>query len=62
MARRIVPGIALSTDIIVGFPGETEPDFEATLSLLEDVRFDDPTWPRRAWSERSSCSVGSSWR
>ncbi len=41
MARRIVPGIALSTDIIVGFPGETEPDFEATLSLLEDVRFDD---------------------
>jgi tRNA-2-methylthio-N6-dimethylallyladenosine synthase len=41
MARRIVPEIALSTDIIVGFPGETEPDFEATLSLLEDVRFDD---------------------
>lgn len=41
LARRIVPGIALSTDIIVGFPGETEPDFEATLSLLEDVRFDD---------------------
>jgi tRNA-2-methylthio-N6-dimethylallyladenosine synthase len=41
MVRRIVPGIALSTDIIVGFSGETEPDFEATLSLLEDVRFDD---------------------
>jgi tRNA-2-methylthio-N6-dimethylallyladenosine synthase len=41
MARRIVPEIALSTDIIVGFPGESELDFEATLSLLEEVRFDD---------------------
>lgn len=32
--------IALSTDIIVGFPGETEEDFEQTLSLLEEVRYD----------------------
>jgi tRNA-2-methylthio-N6-dimethylallyladenosine synthase len=32
--------IAISTDIIVGFPGETEADFEATLRLLEEVRFD----------------------
>jgi tRNA-2-methylthio-N6-dimethylallyladenosine synthase len=39
--REAVPGIALSTDVIVGFPGETEADFEATLSLLREVRFDD---------------------
>jgi tRNA-2-methylthio-N6-dimethylallyladenosine synthase len=32
--------IALSTDIIVGFPGETERDFEATLSLLDEVGYD----------------------
>ena len=37
--RARLPGLALSTDVIVGFPGETERDFEATLSLLEDVRF-----------------------
>ena len=36
-----IPGIALSTDVIVGFPGETEEDFEATLDLLREVRFDD---------------------
>jgi tRNA-2-methylthio-N6-dimethylallyladenosine synthase len=40
MAREIVPGLALTTDIIVGFPGETEDDFEQTLSLVEEVRFD----------------------
>lgn len=39
LLRELVPGISLSTDIIVGFPGETENDFEATLSLLEAVRF-----------------------
>jgi tRNA-2-methylthio-N6-dimethylallyladenosine synthase len=39
--RSGVPGIALSTDIIVGFPGETEDDFEATLEVLRHVRFDD---------------------
>ncbi|MCP3962105.1 MAG: tRNA (N6-isopentenyl adenosine(37)-C2)-methylthiotransferase MiaB [bacterium] len=33
------PGIALSTDIIVGFPGETDEDFEATLELISEVRF-----------------------
>jgi tRNA-2-methylthio-N6-dimethylallyladenosine synthase len=38
--RARAPGIALSTDIIVGFPGETEADFEATLALLDRVRFD----------------------
>ena len=42
LARRIkdgVPGIALSTDIIVGFPGETEEDFLDTLSLVREVGF-----------------------
>jgi tRNA-2-methylthio-N6-dimethylallyladenosine synthase len=40
MARSIVPGLALTTDIIVGFPGETDQDFEDTLSLVEEVRYD----------------------
>jgi tRNA-2-methylthio-N6-dimethylallyladenosine synthase len=34
------PGIALTTDIIVGFPGETEADFAATMALIERVRYD----------------------
>ncbi len=37
--RAAMPDIALSTDIIVGFPGETEEDFEQTLSLVEEARF-----------------------
>ena len=38
--RASVPGIAISTDIIVGFCGETEAQFEASLDLLETVRYD----------------------
>ncbi len=38
--RREIPGVALSTDVIVGFPGETEDDFRETYSLLEGLRFD----------------------
>ena len=41
MVRAAVPGIALSTDIIVAFPGETEAEYEATLDLVRRVRFDD---------------------
>ena len=37
--RTAMPGITLSTDILVGFPGETEEDVEQTLSLMEDVKF-----------------------
>jgi tRNA-2-methylthio-N6-dimethylallyladenosine synthase len=35
-----VPGISLTTDVIVGFPGETGPQFENTRRLIEDIRFD----------------------
>ena len=37
--RDAVPGVTLSTDLIVGFPGETARDFEETLSLVETVRY-----------------------
>ncbi len=38
--REVLPDIALSTDLIVGFPGESNRDFQQTLTLLEGVRFD----------------------
>jgi len=38
--RAAVPDLALSTDLIVGFPGETEEDFQQTLEIVEEVRFD----------------------
>ena len=39
--RQAVPAMTFSTDIIVGFPGETEDQFEETLSLVTDADFDD---------------------
>jgi tRNA-2-methylthio-N6-dimethylallyladenosine synthase len=39
--RQAIPGITFSTDIIVGFPGETEAQFEETLSLVSEAGFDD---------------------
>jgi tRNA-2-methylthio-N6-dimethylallyladenosine synthase len=54
--RARIPGIALSTDVIVGFPGEDEDDFAATEALLRRVRFDSaflfkysPREGTRAW-------------
>ena len=38
--RRVIPGVTLRTSFIVGFPGETEEDFEGTLSLLDAVQYD----------------------
>ncbi|HEY6239638.1 MAG TPA: tRNA (N6-isopentenyl adenosine(37)-C2)-methylthiotransferase MiaB [Burkholderiales bacterium] len=39
--RSAKPGISISSDFIIGFPGETERDFEATLKLVDEIGFDD---------------------
>ncbi|MCW5597810.1 MAG: tRNA (N6-isopentenyl adenosine(37)-C2)-methylthiotransferase MiaB [Nitrosomonas sp.] len=39
--RAVRPDISISSDFIIGFPGETEADFEATMKLVEDVNFDE---------------------
>ena len=38
--RAAIPDIAMSTDVIVGFPGETDEDFEETLAMMREIRFD----------------------
>jgi tRNA-2-methylthio-N6-dimethylallyladenosine synthase len=48
--RSSIPGVALSTDVIVGFPGEGEGQFRGTLALLREIRFD--TVHAAAYSER----------
>jgi tRNA-2-methylthio-N6-dimethylallyladenosine synthase len=39
--RKAVPGVSLTTDILIGFPGEREQDFRRTVELMEEVQFDD---------------------
>jgi tRNA-2-methylthio-N6-dimethylallyladenosine synthase len=39
--RAAIPGLALTTDVIVGFPGETDEDFAETLSVVREIGFDD---------------------
>jgi tRNA-2-methylthio-N6-dimethylallyladenosine synthase len=39
-ARSMIPGISITTDLMFGFPGETEEDYRRTLSVMERVRFD----------------------
>ena len=39
-AKSVMPGLVLTSDVIVGFPGETEDEFEETISLIEQVRYD----------------------
>ena len=41
LVRRVIPDVALSTDIIVAFPGETDDEYEDTLELMRTVRFDE---------------------
>jgi tRNA-2-methylthio-N6-dimethylallyladenosine synthase len=53
--RSAVPGVALSTDVIVGFPGETEVEFLQTYDLLRDLRFD--TVHVAAYSPRSGTAA-----
>jgi tRNA-2-methylthio-N6-dimethylallyladenosine synthase len=39
-ARELMPNLAITTDLIVGFPGETDEDFRATVRAMEEIRFD----------------------
>ncbi|MEO0996878.1 MAG: tRNA (N6-isopentenyl adenosine(37)-C2)-methylthiotransferase MiaB [Pseudomonadota bacterium] len=65
--KEVRPGISLSSDFIVGFPGETERDFEATLALIRDVGFDQsfsfvysarPGTPAAAYPDGVDADVG----
>ena len=40
MIRNIIPDVSLTTDIIVGFPGETDEDFQDTMDIVKYVEFD----------------------
>ncbi len=55
--RSAIPDVALGTDLIVGFPGETDEDFEATISAVEEVRYESAftfIFSRRSGTEAAS--------
>lgn len=56
--RKAMPDIVITTDIIVGFPGETEADFEETLDLVREVRFDNAF---TFWYSAREGTVGAKW-
>ncbi|GAA9255410.1 hypothetical protein BTM379_17440 [Helicobacter pylori] len=67
--KALVPEVGISTDIIVGFPNESDKDFEDTMEVLEKVRFDTlysfiysprPFTEAGAWKERVPLEVSSS--
>jgi tRNA-2-methylthio-N6-dimethylallyladenosine synthase len=58
--RAAIPDLALTTDLIVGFPGETEGDFRETLEVVEEVRFDSAftfVYSPRAGTEAAAMSA-----
>ena len=66
--RDMVPGVSISTDVIVAFPGETEADFEETMEVLETVRFEQmfsfkysprPLTPAQSYEDQIPDEVGS---
>ncbi|MDR2176363.1 MAG: tRNA (N6-isopentenyl adenosine(37)-C2)-methylthiotransferase MiaB [Synergistaceae bacterium] len=57
MARSLLPELGLTSDLIVGFPGETERDFEDSLSALSEIRFD--LVHTAAYSERAGTPAAS---
>ena len=61
--RDAIPDLALGTDIIVGFPGETEDDFRDTLEVVEEVGYDSAftfVFSSRRWRGRAMRPRGSS--
>jgi tRNA-2-methylthio-N6-dimethylallyladenosine synthase len=55
-AREILPGVSITTDLIAGFPGESEKDFQKTLQLMREVKFDDAF--TFAYSHRPGTAAG----
>lgn len=55
--RERIPGVAVTTDVIMGFPGETEKDCDATLSLMNEIRFDSAFMFRYSVREGTSAAA-----